>query len=154
MQTIVQQVQETKSSSKRYPHVLPHDIGRYRKQPGDETLPILDLTPVAQKELVYFPEGIYASVSSIPDLFQIQGLHPVRVILEYNSETKADLLGHKTVLPFSKKQIYISLDPFCASTQEDKLNEELNTLIEDGFSNFVVNNLAHIQMLKGKKTNP
>ncbi len=139
---------QTKSSSKRYPHVLPHDIGKYRKQPGDEQLPILDLTPVGQKELVYFPEGIYASVSSIPDLFQIQGLHPVRVLLELNSDTKADLLAHKTVLPFSKKQIYISLDPFCASTQENEIKETLNKLVTDGFNNFVVNNLAQIQILK------
>ncbi|MCQ2597370.1 MAG: U32 family peptidase [Treponema sp.] len=140
---------QTKSSSKRYPRVIPHDIGRYRKQPGDEQLPILDLTPVAQKELSYFPEGVYASVSSIPDLFQIQGIHPVRVMLELNSETKADLLAHKTVLPFSKKQLYISLDPFCASTQEDELKEVLNQLITDGFQCFVANNLAQVQMLKG-----
>lgn len=144
---------QTKSSSKRYPRVLPHDIGRYRKQPEDEKLPILDLTPVGQKELNYFPEGVYASVSSIPDLFQVQGLHPVRVIIEWNSEVKEDILNHKTVLPFSKKQIYISLDPFCAPVQEEQLGQELTSLISDGFTNFVVNNLAQIQLLKGKNTN-
>ncbi|MCF0242640.1 MAG: U32 family peptidase [Treponema sp.] len=144
---------QTKASSKRYPRVLPHDISRYRKQPGDEQLPILDLTPVGQKELMYFPDGIYTAVSSISDLFQVQGLHPVRVILELNSETEEDLLNHKTVLPFSKKQIFISLDPFCSSSQEDKLKNTLDFLVQDGFFNFVVNNLAHIQMLKDKKTN-
>ena len=144
---------QIKSSSKRYNHVLPRDLSTYRKQPKDQLLPILDLTPVKDKELSYFPEGIYVQVSSIPDVFAIQGLKPVRVIIEYNSETSYDLLNHKTVLPFSKKQTYISLDPFCASSQEDKLAEELNLLIEDGYVNFVVNNIAHIQMLNGKKVN-
>ena len=137
-----------KANTKRYPHVLPNDIGRYRKQPKDEMLPILDVTPVAQKELDYFPDGLYVQVSSIPDLFAVQGMNPVRVILEYNSETSYDLLNHKTVLPYSKKQLYISFDPFCSSSQEDKLAQELKALIEDGFTNFVANNLAHIQLLK------
>jgi putative protease len=142
-----------KANTKRYSHVLPNDIGRYRKQPKDERLPILDVTPVAPKELDYFPDGLYVQVSSVPDLFAVQGMNPVRVILEYNSETSYDLLNHKTVLPFSKKQIYISLDPFCASSYEDKLKAELDTLIADGYTNFVANNLAHIQLLKGNKVN-
>ncbi|MDY2840447.1 MAG: U32 family peptidase [Treponema sp.] len=144
---------QIKAGSKRYPRVLPGDIGKYRKQPKDEILPILDLTPVQNKELSYFPEGVYVQVSSIADVFAVQGLNPVRIIIEYNSETAYDLLLHKTVLPFSKKQIYISLDPFCSSSQEDKLQEELKKLAADGYFNFVVNNIAHIQMLKCLKVN-
>lgn len=144
---------QIKSGSKRYPRVLPNELGRYRKQPKDELLPILDLTPVKDKELSYFPDGLYVQVSSIADLFAVQGMNPVRVILEYNSETSYDLLNHKTVLPFSKKQMYISLDPFCSAAQEDELKANLEKLIADGFSNFVVNNLAHIQMLKSAKVN-
>lgn len=144
---------QIKADSKRYPHVLPNDIGRYRKQPKDEILPILDLTPVKPKELTYFPEGVYAQVSSIPDLFAVQGLNPVRAIIEYNSETSYDLLNHKTVLPFSKKQLYISLDPFCSAAQEDQLRNELLQLVADGYQNFVVNNIAHIQMLKQTSAN-
>ena len=140
-----------KANTKRYPHVLPNDIGRYRKQPKDEMLPILDVTPVAQKELDYFPDGLYVQVSSIPDLFAVQGMNPVRVILEYNNETSYDLLNHKTVLPYSKKQLYISFDPFCSSSQEDKLLQELSSLMDDGFINFVANNLAHIQLIKQVK---
>lgn len=142
---------QIKAGTKRYNRVLPGDLGKYRKQPKDERLPILDLTPVKEKELDYFPEGIYVQVSSIADVFAIQGLKPVRMIIEYNHETAYDLLNHKTVLPFSKKQIYISLDPFCSSAQEDQLKAELEQLIADGYYNFVANNLAHIQMLKGQK---
>ncbi|MCQ2591581.1 MAG: U32 family peptidase [Treponema sp.] len=139
---------QIKSGSKRYSHVLPNDLSKYRKQPKDEILPIMDLTPVKDKELPYFPDGIYVQVSSISDVFAVQGLNPVRVIIELNSETSYDLLNHKTVLPFSKKQIFISLDPFCSASQEDALSENLQTLVNDGYLNFVVNNIAHIQMLK------
>jgi len=144
---------QTKSMSKRYSHVLPYDLSRYRKQPGDQLLPILDLTSVKDKELSYFPEGIYVQVSSISDVFAVQGISPVRIIIDYNSETKADLINQKTVLPFSKKQIYISLDPFCTSSQEDELSEELGKLIQNGYFNFVANNIAHLGMLKNKKVN-
>lgn len=144
---------QIKTGSKRYSRVLPNDIGKYRKQPKDEILPILDVTPVQKKELSYFPDGIYVQLSSISDIFVAQGINPVRIIIEYNSETSFDLLNHKTVLPFSKKQIYISLDPFCSAACEDELIQELDILIKDGFSNFVVNNIAHIQILKSKNVN-
>lgn len=144
---------QMKSGSKRYSRLLPPDLAKYRKQPKDEQLPILDLTPVREKELSYFPEGVYVQVSSIQDVFAVQALNPIRIIIEYNKETSYDLLNKKTVLPFSKKQIYISLDPFCSAAQEDSLADELKKLIDFGYLNFVVNNLAHINMLKGFSVN-
>lgn len=144
---------QIKSMSKRYNRVLPGDLSKFRRQPLDEQLPVLDLTPVERKELDFFPEGIYVQVSSIADVFTAQGLHPVRVLIEYNSETKDDLLNGKTVLPFSKKAIFISLDPFCAGSGESQLKSELTKLLEDGYRNFVANNIAHLEMLKGTQAN-
>lgn len=144
---------QTKSMSKRYKHVLPDNLSPFRRQPGNQELPILDLTPVARGELSYFPEGLYVQVSTVRDLFAIQGESPVRVILELNSETRRDLLEKKVVLPFSKKQVFISLDPFCAASQEEDLQLTLDTLVEMGYKGWIVNNLAHISMLKGKGAN-
>ena len=141
---------QIKSMSKRYPRVLPGDLSKYRRQPGDEQLPVLDLTPVESKELSYFPEGLYVQVSTIEDIFLAQALHPVRLIIEYTCDTKYDLINGKTVLPFSKKSIYISLDPYCPAAKEEELRSELDALIEKGYTSFVVNNIAHIQLLKGK----
>ena len=141
---------QTKSMSKRYKHVLPDNLSPFRRQPGAQELPILDLTPVARGELSYFPEGLYVQVSTVKDLFAIQGEAPVRVILELNSETKRELLEKKVVLPFSKKQVFISLDPFCAAAQEEELDLTIQTLVEMGFKGWIVNNLAHINMLKGR----
>nr|WP_318659563.1 peptidase U32 family protein [uncultured Treponema sp.] len=144
---------QTKAMSKRYPHILPNDLSKYYRQPGDEKLPILDLTPVEKNELTYFPEGLYIQVSSIEDVFVVQSGHPVRVIIELNSTTIPDLLKSRTVLPLSKKQIILSIDPFCTSGAEDELAETLSQLIELGFKTFIANNIAHISMLKGKGAN-
>ena len=142
---------QIKSMSKRYSKVLPGDLSKFRKQPADEKLPFLDVTPVEGRELSYFPEGLYVQVSTIDDVFLAQSLHPVRLIIELTCDTKYDLLNGKTVLPISKKSIYISLDPYCPASKEEELCADLETLIEKGYSNFVVNNIAQIQMLKGKK---
>ncbi len=144
---------QIKSMSKRYPRVLPGDLSKFRKQPADEKLPVLDVTPVGARELSYFPEGLYVQVSTIQDVFLAQALHPVRLIIEFTCDTKYDLLNGKTVLPFSKKSIYISLDSYCPAAKEEKLAEEIDLLIEKGYYNFVVNNIAQIQILKGKKVN-
>ncbi|MBQ0003751.1 MAG: U32 family peptidase [Treponema sp.] len=144
---------QTKAMSKRYAHVLPNDLSKYFRQPGDEQLPILDLTPVAKNELSYFPEGVYIQVSSIEDIFIVQSGHPVRVIIELNKTTIADLTKQKTVIPLSKKQLILSLDPFCAAANEDELVSIIDTLIELGYKTFIANNVAHISMLKGKGVN-
>lgn len=144
---------QTKSMSKRYPRVLPNDIGKYRQQPGAEVLPVLDLTPVAKNELSYFPEGLYIQVSTVSDLFQVLSKNPVRVILEFNSETRMDLLKKQTKLPLSKKQIIISLDPYCPAAKEEELATDLDELIADGFKTFIVNNIGHISILRSKGVN-
>ncbi len=141
---------QTKSMSKRYKHVLPDNLSPFRRQPGAQELPVMDLTPVARGELSYFPEGLYVQVSTVKDLFAIQSESPVRVILELNSETKRELLEKKVVLPFSKKQVFLSLDPFCAAAQEEELGLTIEALVEMGFKGWIVNNLAHINMLKGR----
>ncbi|MBE6350559.1 MAG: U32 family peptidase [Spirochaetaceae bacterium] len=144
---------QTKSMSKRYKRVLPDNLSVFRRQPGAQELPILDLTPVEKDELSYFPEGMYVQVSTVRDMFAVQSESPIRVILELNSETKSELLNKKTVLPFSKKQLIISLDPFLPNSIEEDLALTVDLLVEDGFKTWIVNNPGHIAMLKNKKVN-
>ena len=141
---------QTKSMSKRYPRVLPNDLRPFNHQPRDELLPVMDLTPIKKNELSYFPEGTYAQVSSIADVFAAQALNPVRLILELNSETLGDLLGKKTVLPFSKKQIILSLDPFCPQGIEAEQARQIDELFQMGYKTFAANNLAQISFLRQK----
>ncbi len=138
---------QIKSQSKRYPHVLPHDLTPFRRQPLDETLPYLDLTPVKKDELRFLPEGLYVQVSSIADAFSAQALHPVRFIIEYNAHTKRSLSGGAH-LPFSKKTLFVSLDPYCAHAEAMPLEAELSALVQAGITAFIVNNIAHIRLLR------
>ena len=139
---------QTKSMSKRYPRVLPQDIGKFRQQPKDEILPILDLTPVRKSELSYFPAGVYIQVSSVSDVFLAQSKNPVRIVLELNSDTARDLIEEKSQIPVSKRQMIISLDPYCPAAREDAVLGWISSLVELGFTTFIANNLAHISMLR------
>ncbi|MBQ9237942.1 MAG: U32 family peptidase [Treponema sp.] len=141
---------QTKSMSKRYRHVLPADLSPYTMQPVRERLPVLDITPVTHNELNYFPEGLYIQVSRLRDIFIVQAAHPVRVIVELNSETAADMIQRTLSVPLSKKQIYVSLDPFCPAAAETQLSETIEALIADGYTQFVANNIAHLSLLRGK----
>lgn len=147
---------QTKAMSKRYKHVLPQDLSHFTKQPGPERLPILDLTSVKKDELKWLSEGLYIAVSTVSDAHIVQALHPVRIILEWNFETKYDLLKkdspEKPILPYSKKMLIINLDPFVPQGTEETLRQELNLLIQKGYTNFIVNNLAHIEILKEYKS--
>ena len=146
---------QTKSMSKRYKRVLPQDLSKFRSQPGGERLPILDLTPVSKDEMKLFPEGLYIAVSTVADAHVVQMLHPVRVILELNNEMEFDLLHkgspEKPLLPYSKKMVFIALDPYMPEGSAAHLKEVLDKLIDMGYTNYVVNNLAHINLLKGRK---
>lgn len=146
---------QTKAMSKRYKRVLPPDLSRFRRQPGPERLPVLDLTPSEKNELRWFPEGTYVQVSTTADAYAAQGFKPVRIIIELNSETEYDFLNKdksdKPLLPYSKKMVIISLDPFIAEGSIARLSETLDKLVQNGYQTFVVNNLAHINLLKTKK---
>ncbi len=144
---------QTKAMSKRYPRVLPQDLSHFRKQPGAEILPVLDLTPVSKNELSYFPEGTYIQVSSVSDVFLAQSKNPVRIILELNEDVQKDLLSHKTPLPVSKKSVILSLDPYCTPERESFLANAIPRFVADGFTTFVANNTAHLSILRKNGAN-
>ncbi|WP_024470047.1 peptidase U32 family protein [Treponema pedis] len=103
-----------------------------------------------------FPDGFYVQVSSINSLHTILSDKPVRVIINLNEDTKKgfeEFLSTGKPLPFSKKEIFISLDPFMPQDKIAELETFLLYLTESGYTQFVVNNPAHITMLKNKKTN-
>lgn len=158
---------QTKAMSKRYPRVLPNDLGKYRSQPADERLPDLklDVPPESamngtklkphRGEETGFPEGTYVQVSTIEDLYSLLSDRPVRAILELNSETAPALLGENGAepakpLPFSKRELIISLDPFAPQAAENELTARLDLLVESGYTQFVVNNPAHVGMLRNR----
>lgn len=117
---------------------------------------------LAKKPADIFPEGLYVQISSIADLHTILADKPVRVIINLNEDTYPALTGQQPnpqpqnpqqakPLPFSKREIFISLDPFVPQEQEPILAEQLEQLTAQGYTQFIVNNPAHISMLRNKK---
>jgi putative protease len=141
---------QTKSMAKRYPHIIPEGAHGSRPPRKTEALPILDLTIPSKNALASFPEGIYVQVSTLRDMAVVQSEHPVRAILELNAESKASLVKNNAALPLSKKQIFLALEPFCPEAEEKQLAELVDALTEQGYKNWIVNNPAHISMLRGK----
>ena len=161
---------QTKAMTKRYPRLLPASLEKYRRQPNDEALPIVTLeagfpslsrqatsVPVkkslSRKTTDIFPEGIYVQVSSIADLHTILADKPARVIVNLNEDTYPGLdeRQQSKTLPFAKREIFISLDPFVPQERESVLEEQLKRLTGQGYTQFIVNNPAHISLLRGQK---
>ncbi|MDR0555204.1 MAG: U32 family peptidase [Treponema sp.] len=138
---------QTKARGKR-PPVLPRNLDNFRRLPGRDKAPALNLLPLKKKELP-FPEGIYTGISRIEDLYVVQSVRPVRVMLSYNQRTAAYLLGENNPpLPFKRAEIILVLDPYFPQAQEEPLGENLRRLRERGYSQFVLNNLGHFSYFR------
>lgn len=168
---------QTKSMSKKYQPVLPKNLSSYRLRPGGEKLPPLKFSAEdsdsgegsaelrigasGKKQLLpkrknpdIFPGGIYVQLSSLKNIRVLLQDPPARIILNLNEEVTAGLkeVGLQgKALPFSKREIFISLEPFLPQEKEAELETLLCDLIMQGFKTFIVNNPAHIAMLKSQK---
>jgi len=54
------------------------------------------------------------------------------------------------VLPFAKRELILSIDPFLPQSIEDGLSTSLDELVENGFTYFIVNNPGHIGILRNR----
>jgi putative protease len=131
---------QTRSLEKRYDPVIPRNLYGFKRRPGRDKAPSLELPPVRRGD-VPFPEGLYTVVSRIEDLYIVQSSRPVRVMLSYTRRTAADLLGKgRAPLPFKPEEIMLVLDPFFPQALEGSLREEIPALLERGYRQFILNN--------------
>jgi len=140
---------QTRAMTKRYPAVLPKDLGPFRKMPGHETAPALQLPKPQKQDKDLFPEGIYAAVSRIEDLYIVQSVKPVRAMLAYTRAAARAILDRREALPFSKNELIFVLDPYYPESMDSILSEEIPQLLALGYRQFVVNNLAHLSLFRG-----
>lgn len=144
---------QTKQMSKRYPNVLPPALSKYRRQPGDEILPILDLAKPPKNLADFFPPGFYVQVSTVKDLLSVQSESPIRIILELTNDVCENLITRQKLLPLPKKAIIIALDPFSPQGFHEELEDRMDFLVNQGFTTWIVNNPAHIEILKKYNVN-
>jgi putative protease len=140
---------QTRAMSRRYTQVVPNNLDACRRSPGHDRAPDLSLGAFERKDGKTFPEGIYAMVSRLEDLFVVQSVRPVRVMAEYNRKTAAGLLGeNRPTLPFKPGETILVLDPYFPQALDSLFTEEIPRLFERGYRDFVVNNPAHISLFR------
>ncbi|GHU84447.1 peptidase U32 [Spirochaetia bacterium] len=151
---------QTRGMSKRYPPVINRNLshpGAFRRSPGHDTAPEITLPPIKsskKKDAPPFPEGIYAAVSRIEDLYVLQSVRPIRVMLHWTRKTAAYILGAdkqpgRPPLPFSPGETIVVLDPYFPQSMEPILTDEIAQLRALGCSQYVVNNPGHFALFRG-----
>ncbi|MDR0758870.1 MAG: U32 family peptidase [Treponema sp.] len=139
---------QTRLMSRRYPPVI-RGTERFRREPGREKAPEISLPSLKKAEKPPFPEGVYGAVSQIEDLFILQSVRPVRVMLQLTRKNAARLLDAALPpLPFTPKEIILTLDPYFPQDMETTLEEEITELQKKGYYQFVVNNLGHLSYFR------
>jgi putative protease len=139
---------QTRLMGRRYPQLVKEaDLGAFKRAPGREKAPVIELERSNKKDAP-FPEGIYAAVSRIEDLYALQSVRPLRVMLPLNGETADHLLDAARPLPFNAGEIILTLDPWFPQSAEPFLSETVPRLRALGYHQFEVNNLGHFALFK------
>jgi putative protease len=146
---------QTRLKGKRYPQLIKGaDSGVYRRVPGREKAPVIELERPVKKDAP-FPDGVYAAVSRVEDLYALQSVMPPRVMLPLNSDTAKHLLASdRPPLPFNAGKIILILDPWFPQSEEPFLSETIPRLRALGYHQFEVNNLGHFALFKDHAAKP
>ena len=143
----------SRSRSKRYARLISGDLHGFKRTPSSDKAPFPQpplLSPPTAGSL--FPDGLYVQVSKPEDLYVIQSVRPVKAILNYKHDYFSRLIGIQyKPLPFTPKDMILSLDPFFSESQEADLSNDIPALIETGYTSFIANNLGHFSLLREAK---
>jgi putative protease len=155
---------QTRAVSRRYAPLLSRRDEGAGRVPGREKAPQLAFPPFPAKPVPGagkrgsgeaerdLPEGIYAQVSRIEDMYILQSARPERCLLAYSRKTVSALLaGGKGPLPFRPGEIVLVLDPFFPQAAEGAMAEEIAGLMEKGYHQFVVNNPGHFSLFRPRR---
>jgi putative protease len=144
-------------SQRRQP-IIPKNIAMFKRAPGHEKAPYVELagrgraTAKKPKSARILPEGLYAAVSHISDLYAAQSIKPVKVILTLNTRSLDYLLDmsdkRKRLLPFRADDLILAFDPFFPQSLESSFAEAIPRLCQEGYRTFEINNPAHVSLFR------
>ena len=144
---------QTKEMTRRYTPLVKRGAEGGSRGPGRDRAPLPYRERPAgnkkQKSQSEFPEGIYAMVSRIEDLYILQSSRPQKAILPYSQKLAKQLLDTGAQnLPFPARDIILSLDPFFPQDKDSELGENIPVLIAKGYKQYIVNNLGHFSLFR------
>jgi putative protease len=152
---------QTRAMTRRYAPVIPRGHEVSSRGPGRERAPLPKAAGAetnvkatrgssrggGKHNSTDMPEGVYAMVSRIEDLYVLQSSRPVKAILPVNQKTTKRLL-YGQALPFPARDIILFLDPFFPQDKDAELGEEISALTEKGYTRFMVNSLGHFSLFR------
>jgi U32 family peptidase len=95
------------------------------------------------------PEGLYAAVSNINDLYIVQSSRPAKVMLNLNRKNASYILAEdKEPLPFRPADTILVLNPYFPQAAADQMAADIVQLVDLGYRQFVVNNLGHLSLFR------
>jgi putative protease len=149
---------QIKEMRKRYAPIITKTAGG--RGPGREKAPFPQIQ-IRQsedrgkhsKKTEVFPEGLYIAVSRPEDFYIVQSSRPQKVMLALSRKNAKYLLDdNKPPLPFKPAEIILTLEPWfpqdIAEYENGKLAQEIDLLIEKGYSQFVLNNPGHFSLFR------
>jgi len=157
---------QSAAMGRRYPSILPKDIGRYHKFPSRDAAPRPDVPASGKAEpsaeqrkalareqkaaLSVLPDGFYALVSRVADLYLLNAARPQKAMLVLGRKSAKAMREREKELPFKRDSLVLWLDPFLPQGDEDWLSEEIEYWSARGQRFWVANTPAHLGMLRGR----
>ena len=146
------------TGKRRYERVLPKDIGRYHKFPSHDVAPQPEYSASFKEEsgrerreaLAVLPDGLYALVSRVADLYILNAARPQKAMLLLDRKNAAAMRAEEKTLPFKRDSLVLWLDPFLPEADADWLQAEIEYWIGRDQRIWVANNPAHLGMLRGR----
>ncbi len=133
---------------KRWKQVIPKDIGHYHRFPSHDSAPDANVPKIEKTELDSLPDGIYALVGRVADLYVVLASRPQAAMILFDKKNADGLRRQEKEIPFKRNELIFWLDPWFPESDSAWLQEELEYWVGRGQRIFVANNLAHLGMLR------
>ncbi|HPO49512.1 MAG TPA: hypothetical protein PLO89_04220, partial [Spirochaetota bacterium] len=142
-----------KREIRKYPHIIPNSLSKYKRHPGISLAPVTKTHNLSKNSRKIFKDGIYIKTANFNDFYVIQSVKPEKIIFTLDKSNFVQLKNNINSIPFKKSEIIIYLKPFFPEDDEIFLEEALEFLVKNGFTDFIVNNLGHISLLRNRNLN-
>jgi putative protease len=129
--------------AQRYPAFIPR-----RVKSETSSLPPVKFLPAQIQKQHRLPEGNIIVTLDPEAAIKLNALNPAMFWIELNKNSMKFLRSNKSFLPLKKEKTALYLEPFVAEERVESLDAAFETLIKMGFTHFVVNNVAHIELLR------
>ncbi|MDR2924287.1 MAG: U32 family peptidase [Treponema sp.] len=155
---------QNKAMSKRYRPVIGGAVSEGKRGPAFDKAPIPQIPELRKNKPVktgsrdkppVLPEGIYAAVSGINDLYIVQSSRPAKVMLNLSRKNAAYILADdKAPLPFRPADTILVLNPYFPQAAAQTMADDIIQLADRGYRQYVVNNLGHFSLFRDLRPEP